>query len=49
MTARRLVRGVAGAAGIRTVPDRSDYDDSRAPTRMAIDSDDSRFTGGTDR
>jgi hypothetical protein len=33
----------AEATGVGPSPDRSDYDGSRAPTDMAIDSDDSRL------
>jgi len=37
----------SGAAGTESVPDRSDYDGSRVPTSMAIDSDDSRLARGS--
>ncbi|WP_186313372.1 hypothetical protein [Halorubrum salsamenti] len=39
----------AGATEVEPVPDRSDYDGSRAPRDMAIDSDDPRLARGIDR
>lgn len=49
MSALRAGNGVAEAVGPGPTPDRSDYDDSRMPTDMAIDIDDSRLLGAERR